>query len=58
MQAQKEALNEQIDKLHAKLTSFEKDHHDKMTNYEKENALLKQKDEFNLHKITELEKTL
>lgn len=58
MLAQKEALTEQIDKLQVKLTIIEKDHHDKMTNYERENALLKQKDEFNLNKIAELEKML
>lgn len=58
MQAQKQALTEQIEKLHAKLAIIEKEHHDKMTNYERENALLEQKNEFNLNKITQLEKII
>lgn len=40
------------------MSEFEKEYHDKMTNYERENALLKQQDEFSRNKIAELEKTL
>ncbi len=42
MQTQKQSLTEERDKLHLKLSEIEKEHHEKMTNYEKENALLKQ----------------
>lgn len=58
MQSQKDSFNEQLDKLQFKLSEFEKEHHDKMTNYERENALLKQQEEFNRNKIADLEKTL
>jgi enamine deaminase RidA (YjgF/YER057c/UK114 family) len=55
---QKETLTEQIDKMHLKISDMEKDHHEKMTNYEKDNALLTQKNEFSMNKINELEKSL
>lgn len=42
MQTQKQSLTEEKDKLHLKLSEMEKEHHEKMTKYEKENALLKQ----------------
>ena len=37
---------------------MEKEYHEKMTTYEKENALLHQKNDFKDHKIADLEKTI
>ena len=44
--------------MHLKVTDMEKEYHEKTTSYEKENALLHQKNDFKDNKISDLEKII
>ena len=58
LSAQKEASNEELEKMHEKIGEIERTNHERVTNYERENALVNQKNEFCIKRNEELEELL